>query len=77
MWILATLTDVEALEFLTQLLPLKVRLDEASNADRVFGLSAPPAVARVEGWRGAVCRVEAGGGGETERHVVAVLCGDP
>ena len=34
MWILATLTDVEALEFLTQLLPLKVRLDEDSNEDR-------------------------------------------
>lgn len=49
MWILATLTDVEALEFLTQLLPLKVRLDEDPNADRFFVLSAPTEVALVEG----------------------------
>jgi len=49
MWILATLTDVEALEFLTQLLPLKVRLDDDPGTERFFVLEAPTEVELVEG----------------------------
>lgn len=49
MWVLATITDVEALEFLTRLFPFRVRLDEAPDTERFLVLDAPTEVKLVEG----------------------------
>lgn len=49
MWVLATITDSEALEFLTRLFPFRVRLDDDPNTERFLDLEAPTEVALVEG----------------------------